>query len=477
MQVGQVTGFADRRESIGDARVALRDVASWLFQASGAELTEFVGDLDDLMRVAAAARVAATAEAAGRGEIVASTSPGTTAWVREHAPTTAEGGAADVAACALAANTRGDRQRVGAAVIDAEFSARTGATILREMEKLRAEVIPGAMESVTEALLIMGRRHGPDGVKMVRPELLSRFGSREFQRDQDKRRTRVELSRGVENDGITEYDLALDNESRAILEAAIGPLSKPVPGPDGERDTRTFAQRRGQALIEALRRGLSSAVLPGASTKSTVVVVVDEERLRDGRGAGRVLGGVDAGMLLGSETVRKLACDGHVMPLVRDAFGRILDAGRSERYITREMLKALWVRDQQCTFGGCTAPAFWCDGHHLIHWADGGPTSLDNSALLCGGHHTVVHRDRLAGRLIEGQVVWDYTAGSYDRHLNEWREQHPPPDLQADSVVAQQDQRRWFGPPPPGDDQAWQQFRDWVDGGALWVDEDGNIAA
>lgn len=50
MQVGQITGFADRRESIGDARAALKNIASSLFQASGAELSEFVGDLDDLMR-------------------------------------------------------------------------------------------------------------------------------------------------------------------------------------------------------------------------------------------------------------------------------------------------------------------------------------------------------------------------------------------------------------------------------------------
>ena len=29
--------------------------------------------------------------------------------------------------------------------------------------------------------------------------------------------------------------------------------------------------------------------------------------------------------------------------------------------------------------------------HHLIHWADGGPTDLDNLILLCQFHHTAVH--------------------------------------------------------------------------------------
>jgi hypothetical protein len=29
--------------------------------------------------------------------------------------------------------------------------------------------------------------------------------------------------------------------------------------------------------------------------------------------------------------------------------------------------------------------------HHVLHWADGGETCLENSALLCERHHTKVH--------------------------------------------------------------------------------------
>ncbi|MDQ2845993.1 MAG: hypothetical protein M3Y77_06520 [Actinomycetota bacterium] len=48
---------------------------------------------------------------------------------------------------------------------------------------------------------------------------------------------------------------------------------------------------------------------------------------------------------------------------------------------------------------------------------DGGPTDLDNGALLCGRHHTVVHRDQLAGTLVDGHVLWDRKPGSYRRPL------------------------------------------------------------
>jgi hypothetical protein len=43
-------------------------------------------------------------------------------------------------------------------------------------------------------------------------------------------------------------------------------------------------------------------------------------------------------------------------------------------------------------FPGCDAPSAWCDSHHVVHWADGGPTSADNLASLCRHHHGVTHR-------------------------------------------------------------------------------------
>jgi hypothetical protein len=32
-----------------------------------------------------------------------------------------------------------------------------------------------------------------------------------------------------------------------------------------------------------------------------------------------------------------------------------------------------------------------CHAHHIQHWIDGGPTSLENLILLCGHHHRLVH--------------------------------------------------------------------------------------
>ncbi|HZN70836.1 MAG TPA: HNH endonuclease signature motif containing protein [Micromonosporaceae bacterium] len=34
----------------------------------------------------------------------------------------------------------------------------------------------------------------------------------------------------------------------------------------------------------------------------------------------------------------------------------------------------------------------WCDGHHIVHWVDGGATCLDNSVLVCRFHHRLLHK-------------------------------------------------------------------------------------
>jgi HNH endonuclease len=69
--------------------------------------------------------------------------------------------------------------------------------------------------------------------------------------------------------------------------------------------------------------------------------------------------------------------------------GSVLDVGRKTRTILPAIRRALLARDRRCQFPGCTARR--CDGHHIRHWADGGPTRLDNLTLLCRRHHRAVH--------------------------------------------------------------------------------------
>jgi len=51
------------------------------------------------------------------------------------------------------------------------------------------------------------------------------------------------------------------------------------------------------------------------------------------------------------------------------------------------MRRGVIVRDRSCRFPGCDRPHTWCDAHHVVHWADGGPTAASNLLLLCRRHH------------------------------------------------------------------------------------------
>ncbi|SEA03035.1 protein of unknown function [Bowdeniella nasicola] len=47
----------------------------------------------------------------------------------------------------------------------------------------------------------------------------------------------------------------------------------------------------------------------------------------------------------------------------------------------------LTARDGGCVVPWCHVRAELCDGHHIVKWSDGGPTTAENMCLLCTRHH------------------------------------------------------------------------------------------
>ena len=71
------------------------------------------------------------------------------------------------------------------------------------------------------------------------------------------------------------------------------------------------------------------------------------------------------------------------------ATGSVAAAPDTARILTGVASEAVTARDTLCQFPGCTACR--CDAHHVVHWAEGGATALDNLMLLCRRHHRLVH--------------------------------------------------------------------------------------
>jgi hypothetical protein len=102
---------------------------------------------------------------------------------------------------------------------------------------------------------------------------------------------------------------------------------------------------------------------------------------------------LDTGVALTAAELRLLACDAGIIPAVLGSPSQVLDLGRATRNFSIAQRRALAIRDRGCVAPGCDYPPSGCDGHHcVITWADGGPTDLDNGALLCDFHHHQVHR-------------------------------------------------------------------------------------
>jgi 5-methylcytosine-specific restriction endonuclease McrA len=82
-----------------------------------------------------------------------------------------------------------------------------------------------------------------------------------------------------------------------------------------------------------------------------------------------------------------------------------LSVGRATRTIPAPIRTALHLRDQGCRFPGCDRPPAWTDGHHIIHWSDGGSTELENLVSLCRRHHRAVHEQGWRIRIADGIAV------------------------------------------------------------------------
>ncbi|WP_167399075.1 HNH endonuclease signature motif containing protein [Arthrobacter pityocampae] len=152
----------------------------------------------------------------------------------------------------------------------------------------------------------------------------------------------------------------------------------------------TRAQTLLDGLVAACRIALSTAALPTAGGhRPQVMVTID---YKDLMGATQRAGYAVFSGQMSAGSIRKLACDADIIPLVLGSSGQVLDVGRAQRLFPPHLRRALVARDKGCAFPDCSIPASWCEAHHLKPWSRGGATSIDNGVLLCSRHHHVIHQ-------------------------------------------------------------------------------------
>jgi hypothetical protein len=257
-----------------------------------------------------------------------------------------------------------------------------------------------ATPETEERLLAVGRAGTADHVERIVRGWRCMDRKAEAMEDARRHRSRsLEMYHG--HDGMLVVRGRLSPEVGAVLVQALAAAREALyrraraqageaARTDVSAETPTMAQQQADALgllaETALHHGVDSGA-PGG--RYQVVVHVDAPVLADPDAAGQ--SSLEDGTCVSAETSRRLACDASrvVMRHARD--GRVVEVDAATRTIPPALRRALHHRDRGCRFPGCGAG--FGQGHHIRHWAQGGPTKLSNLALLCRRHHRAVHEE------------------------------------------------------------------------------------
>ncbi|ORJ93151.1 HNH endonuclease signature motif containing protein [Prescottella equi] len=273
---------------------------------------------------------------------------------------------------------------------------------------------------------------GPTATTMTVRTCISRleriFESDELPPSEDTERNEFHASKTLNGRVSAKGDL--DAVTGEMLLTALSALTKPRNLLDDPAEKRTPARQRADAFAEILRRYLDSGDAPvEGGERPHLSVHVNAADLARSESAHEwkptdegsdLFGDKDIARMphtgpLSIATARRIACDCHLTPIVMDD-GVPINLGRTSRTVSKKQRRALIARDHGCAFPGCGTPPAHCEGHHVKHWADGGPTDLDNLVLLCRYHHTLLHHSHWEVHIGPDRKPWFTPPRTVDPH-------------------------------------------------------------
>ena len=224
--------------------------------------------------------------------------------------------------------------------------------------------------------------------------------------DEERARRRYFTVGRQQADGTSEVRGRLDPEARASLDAVFAKSAAPgVNNPDDGPDTRTQGQRNHDALKAMAQSALASGELGQHNgLPATIIVTTTLQDLESAAGQA-VTGG---GTLLPMKDVIRLAANAHHYLCIYDKHTReLLYLGRTKRLASKAQRIALYGLERGCTRPGCTAPAYWCQVHHIQGWAaQHGPTDINLLTLACGPDNLLIEQGWIVRKRKDGRTEW-----------------------------------------------------------------------
>ncbi|WP_245555751.1 HNH endonuclease signature motif containing protein [Gordonia soli] len=289
------------------------------------------------------------------------------------------------------------------------------------------------------ALAEHARTLSPSALRQVGVRLLAHLDpDGELTDDHDRARQRSMTLSRQDAQLMSKLTATLDPVTRAMLDVVLAKWAAPgMNNPDdpnspsgsiddadpdsevikdaAQRDSRSQGQRNHDALNALLKCVLEGGALGGShrGLPPQLIISITETQLRESAGLGVTATGAD----LPWRDVVELAAkaDPH-LAVFADHTEEVLYFGRARRTASRAQRMALFARDRGCTAPDCDQPAMHSEAHHLIDWAEGGRTDIDDLGVACPKHNRAAgpRRDQWTTRLdrATGRVTWTPPATS-----------------------------------------------------------------
>jgi hypothetical protein len=200
-------------------------------------------------------------------------------------------------------------------------------------------------------------------------------------------RTRY-LKTWIDGQGGFRIDGRLTKAAGAKVLAVLEPLME-TEFADARRQGRRESQDayRADALVTMAERASTGARVDAdtAPPSATVIVRVDHAALLRGHVEGDETCEIDGLGPVPVADVEQLMAD-PVLTVLRTKGKEVLAATTETRVIRKELRRAVFERDRVCVVPGCGI-AKGLEIDHLVPFARGGPTSIDNLQRLCKHHH------------------------------------------------------------------------------------------
>jgi hypothetical protein len=295
-------------------------------------------------------------------------------------------------------------ERVAAAQADGDISPAHARIIVQTIDALPDQVRAEEGASAEKLLVEKAGIFDPDTLTIVARRLALTLDPDGKYQDPDYRDRRRDLRLTVRRDGSAHLEAELTAEATEHLRVAIDPLDKPMPATDGARDPRTAGQRRHDALLAAIKLVERAELLPTCiGVTATVILTFDAKDWIDDTGIATTGHGV---LVPTAEAKRWISLDTEVIGVLLGTMKRVEAYSSVHRIFTKAQRLVLDVRDGGCTIPGCDAPPSKCEAHHVTDYANDGPTSVVNAALVCTTDHRERIRQGWRSTMINGIPHW-----------------------------------------------------------------------